>query len=132
MATAIDMQHHSGQWTPLPPLAVYPAFPVRRHQSCPLQGHLDPRVSELDSVLGAQLLVEMAYVQIEVPLPVLPQHLLHDRHRYPSGKRLSASAVKQSVIAKLFIALPPAPHAPVADAHNLGCLTPGNPPGHRP
>src|SRR5205807_4501061 len=48
----------------------------------------------------------------------------HHRHRDSLGRRLATPPVKQSAKTKLFVALPPTPHLPVADTDNLGRLPP--------
>src|SRR5271167_152424 len=73
----------------------------------------------------------MAYVQIEIPIPIQSQHLLHRRQRNSLGGGLASPPVEQPVIAKLLIALMPASHLPVADADNLGRLPPGDLLRHR-
>ena len=70
----------------------------------------------MDPVLGAELLVKMAHVQVKVLLPVKPQHLLGLRQWHTLLAWPAAPPVDQSVVAVLFIALSPTPHLSVADA----------------
>src|ERR1019366_2166663 len=95
-----------------------------RHQPRPLQSQLHPGVAELDFVCAVQLLVKMPHVQIKMPIAVESQHLLHQGHRHPFRRGLALPPVEQTVIAKLFIALSPAPHLPIANADDLGRLPP--------
>src|SRR5207237_741530 len=95
--------------------------------SVSLQRQLHPGVAQLDLVLVLQLLLEMPHVQIEIPIAVEPQHLLHPRHRHPFGRGLALPPVEQTVIAKLLVTLSPAPHLPITDADDLGRLPPRDP-----
>jgi len=54
--------------------------------------------------------------------PGRSQHLLHLRHRHSMGRRLASSPLDQSILAELFVALPPTPHMPITDADDLGSL----------
>ncbi|MGD0793807.1 MAG: hypothetical protein ABR920_18740 [Terriglobales bacterium] len=58
----------------------------------------------------------MLHVQIEIPITIQSQNLFHRGQRNPLGRGLATPPVEQPVIAKLFVALVPAPHLPVADA----------------
>src|SRR5271165_115392 len=71
----------------------------------------------------------MAHVQVEILLPVQLQYLLHFRQRHPFGRRLAPPPVIQTANPKFLIALPPAPHLPVADADDFCRLPPGDLPG---
>src|ERR1700676_4690028 len=71
-------------------------------------------------------LLTRAHVEIEIPVAVKSQHLLHHCYRHALGRWPSSAPVKQPPKPKLVIALPPAPHLPVADADDLGCLPPGD------
>ena len=55
-------------------LRVRAALAPPGHQSRALQRLLDPGIAQMDAVLLGQLLVEVAHVQVEVPLPIEPQH----------------------------------------------------------
>src|SRR5258708_30137414 len=101
---AADVNQPPGQSPPRPPLALHSPLAPPRHQSRALQRQLYPGVAELDLVVALQLLVEMAYVQIEIPIPVESQHLLHLRYRHSFRRRLALPPVEQTVIAKLFVA----------------------------
>src|ERR1700692_2365283 len=68
----------------------------------------------------------MLHAQIKIAIPIQSQDLLDRGQRNLLGRRPSSPPVKQSVIAKLFQPLPPAPHLPIADADNLGRLPPRN------
>ena len=103
---------------------MHPALAPPRHQPRPLQGLLHPGVAEFDLMLLPQLLVKMPHVQIGIALAVQSQNLLHLRQWNPLGRRPAAPPVEQPVIAELLVALPPAPHVPIADADDLGCLPP--------
>src|SRR5277367_5314679 len=78
----------------------------------------------MDPVLGAELLVKMAHVQVKVLLPVKPQHLLGLRQWHTLLAWPAATPVDQSVVAVFFIALSPTPHLSVADADDLRRLPP--------
>src|SRR5712692_10766599 len=132
MPAAVDVHQHARQRSPRTPLAMHPALASPRHQPRSLQHPFHPAVAERDLVLAAQLLVKMPQVQIEVLVAVQSQHSLHHRHRHFPGGRLAPPPVKQPAKAKLFIALPPAPHVPVADADDLRRLPPGDLLGHGP
>src|SRR3974390_1735142 len=97
-----------------------PALPAR-----PLAELASPRYSSAESRVARPASRENAARQIEIAIPVQSQDLLHRRQRHPLGGRLSPPPVEQPVIAVLFVALVPAPHRPIADADNLGCLPPG-------
>src|SRR6266496_1818124 len=73
----------------------------------------------------------MLHVQIEILLPVQPEHLLHRRHRHPPARRLPAPPVKQPVVTLFDVAFPPPPHVPVADPKDLRRLPPGDLLRHR-
>jgi len=120
------MQQHARQRTSRTPLAVHAALPAPGHQSGALQRLLHPRVAQLDPVLLHQLLVKMAHVQIEILLPIQPQHLLHLGQRHPPTTRPAPPPVHQPVIAVRFVSLPPAAHRPVADADDLRRLPPAD------
>src|SRR5437660_2842730 len=126
VAAAVDMQQHPWQRTPLTPFAMHPALPAPRHQPRSLQRLLHPGVTQFDPVFGLQLLVKMLHVQIKIFFPVEPQYLLYRLHRNASVRGFATAPVEQPVIAKLFIAFPPASHVPVADAQDLRRLPPGN------
>src|SRR5207253_10019570 len=64
--------------------------------------------------------------------PVESQHLLHQGHGDSLRRGLPPPSIEQPVIAELFVALPPATHVPVANAHDLRCLPPRNPFRHGP
>src|SRR5437667_10061663 len=96
------------------------------HQSGTLQRQLHPAVAQLDLMLVLQLLLEMPHVQIEIPIAVEPQHLLHSRHRHPFRRGLALPPVEQTIIAKRLVTLSPAPHLPITNADDLGRLPPRN------
>jgi len=85
----------------------------------------------MDPVLGAELLVKMAHVEVKVLLPVKPQHLLSLRQRHTLFAGPAAPTVDQPIVAAFFIALSPAPHLTVADANDLRCLPPADLLRHR-
>src|ERR1019366_6974544 len=122
--TAVDVQQQARQGPSFAPLAMHPTLAAFGHQTGALQGPLDPGVAPADAVLLPQLLVKMLHVQIEILFPVEPQHSLHLGQRDALGRRPAPPPVEQPVIAKLFVALMPAPHLPIADADDLGCLPP--------
>src|ERR1700730_5600872 len=107
---AIDVQQHARQRTPRSSFAMHPAFPSPLYQPDSLQGQL----------------------QIEILLAIQPQYLLHHGQRNSFRRWSSSSAIEQTDVAKLLIALPPTTHVPVADADDLRRLPPGNPFRHRP
>src|SRR6185312_6695955 len=112
---AVDMQQHPRQRPPLAP---------SRHQARSLQRLLHPGVTQLDPVLGLQLLVKMLHVQIEIFFSIQREHLLYRRHRHPATRRLAPPPVQQPVVALFHVALPPPPHVPVADPKDLRRLPP--------
>src|SRR5215470_4682548 len=77
-------------------------------------------------MLGLQLLMEMLHVQIEILFPVEREYFLHRCHRHSATRGLAPAPVQQSVVTLFHVALPPAPHVPVADAQYLRRLPPGN------
>src|SRR6516225_5249301 len=121
---AVDVQQHPRQRPPLPPFAMRPALASARHQARSLQGLLHPGITQLDPVLGLQLLLKVLHVQIEVLLPIQRKHSLHCGHRHPSTRRLAPPPVEQPVVALFLVALATTPHVPVADAQNLRRLPP--------
>ena len=96
-----------------------------------LQNPSHPAAAEPNLMLGAQLLVNVPHIQIEITLPVRLQHPLHGRYRRALGQRLSSPTVEQPAEPELLIPLPPAPHLPVAEAQDLGRLPPADLLGHR-
>ena len=52
--TAIDVQHHPRQWTPLAPLAMHTAPGLALHQTGCLQGLVHPRVAQPDLMFLAE------------------------------------------------------------------------------
>ena len=129
---AVDMQQHPRHRTARTPLAMHPALAPSGHQSRALQCQLHPGVAQIDPVLVAELLVKMPHVQVEIPLAIKPQHLLHLGQRHPPAARRPPPPVEQPVVAMLFVALPPPAHRAIADADNLRCLPPRDPLRHRP
>src|SRR5438034_115881 len=132
MPAAIDVQQHTRQRTPRSAFAMHSALAPSLYQPGSLQGQFHPGVAECNLVLGAQLLMKMPHVQIEILLPVESQNLLHQGHGDSLGRGLSPPSIEQPVIAELFVALPPATHVPVANTHDLRCLPPRDPFRHRP
>ena len=96
MPAAVDVQQHARQGPPRPPLAMRPALAPLGHQTGPLQQAFHPTVAQLHLVLGHQLLVKVAHVQVEILLPVQLQYLLHLRQRHPLGRRLAPPPVIQT------------------------------------
>src|SRR6266853_5502521 len=121
------MQQHPRQWPPRTPLAMHATLASPRYQPRSLQGQLHPGVAELDLVFALQLLVKMAHVQIEIPIAVESEHLLHHSYRHPFRRGFALPPVEQTVVAKLLIALAPAPHRTIANADDLGGLPPRDP-----
>src|SRR5260370_25933828 len=78
-------------------------------------------------MFAVQLLVKMPHVQIEIPIAVESEHLLHPRHRHPFRRGFALPPFEQTVVAKLLIALAPAPHLSIANADDLGGLPPRYP-----
>src|ERR1700674_2106499 len=128
---AVQIQQHSRQRSPHPPLAVRPAPPPLAHQPRALQGQLDPGITQADAVLLPELLVKVAHVEIEILLPVQPQDLLRRLQRYPPRTWPATTAIPQSVIPPFLIPPVPTPHLPLADPEDLRRLPPGDPLGHR-
>src|SRR5260370_26320358 len=124
MLAAVDVQQHSGQRPSRPLLPMHPALATLGHHPRSLLQPLHPAIADLYLVLGLQLLVKVPHVQIEILLPIQPQHFLHHRHRHFFGRRFSPPPIKQPPEPELFVALPPAPHLPVADPDYLCCLPP--------
>src|SRR5438067_5329624 len=124
MPAAIDVQQHTWQRAPRSAFAMHPALPPALYQPGSLQGQFHPGVAQCNLVLGAQLLMKMSHVQIEILLPVESQNLFHQRHGDSLGRRLPPPSIEQPVIAELFVALPPTTHVPLANADDLGRLPP--------
>src|SRR3974390_2858731 len=129
---AVNVQQHAGQRPPRGPLRAPPGLPPPPPHPRPLQRRLHPRVAQPDAVLLAQLLVKMPHVEIEVLLPIQPQHPLHRFHWHPLLARPAAPPVQYPVEAELLIAFSPAPQMPVGNAENLGRLIPRDLARHRP
>ncbi len=91
---AVDVQHHPRQWTALTPLAMHATPGLPLHQASCLQRLLDPRVAQPDPVFLDELLMKVAHVQIEVPVPVQAQNLfrLHFGTRLLLGFRRRRSS----------------------------------------
>ena len=70
MVTSVDVQHHPRQWTPLTPLAMHAAPGLALHQTGRLQRLLDPRITQPDLMVLAELLMKVPHVQIEVLVPI--------------------------------------------------------------
>ena len=132
VAAAVDVQQDARQRPSFPPPAVHAPLARPGHQPGPLQCRLHPCVAQLDPMLRAQLLMEMAHIQVEVPLPVQPEHLFRLCQRHPLLARTTPPPIHQPVITVLLVPLPPAPHLPVADPDDLRCLPPADLPRHRP
>src|SRR5947207_7817601 len=132
MPAAIDVQQHTWQRAPRSAFAMHPALPPALYQPGSLQGQFHPGVAQCNLVLGAQLLMKMSHVQIEILLPVESQNLFHQRHGDSLGRRLPPPSIEQPVIAELFVALPPTTHVPLANADDLGRLPPRDPFRHGP
>src|SRR6266498_4421704 len=132
MPAAIDVQQHTRQRTPRSSFAMHSALAPPLYQPGSLQGQFHPGVAECNLVLGAQLLMKMSHVQIEILLPVESQNLLHQGHGDSLGRGLPSPSIEQPVIAELFVALAPATHVPLANTHDLRCLPPRDPFRHRP
>src|SRR5271169_2773301 len=103
---------------------MHPALAPLGHHPRSLQQPFHPAVADRHLVLLLQLLVKVPHVQIEILLPIQPQHFLHHRQRYFLGRRFPTPPVKQSPEPELFIPFMPAPHLPVADPDDLGRLPP--------
>ncbi len=100
---AIDVQHHPRQWTPLTPLAMNPASGLALHQAGCLQSLLHPRVAQPDLMFFAELLMKVAHVQIEVPVPVKTENLIGLLLRHSSAAWLATSPVQQALVAIFLI-----------------------------
>ena len=85
----------------------------------------------MQPVLLTQLLVKVLHVEVEVLLPVQPQHLLQIRYRHALRTRPPLAVVPQAAVAVLLILLPPAPHRAVGHADDLGRFPPLQLAGHR-
>src|ERR1700678_4389528 len=105
---------------------MHPTLPLPAHQTRSLQGLLHPAIAQLNLVLRSQLLVEMAYVQIEILLPIQAEQLLDHNQQHPLGTRLSQSAIEQAVISNLLVAPVPSPHLSIGYPDDLGGLPPAN------
>src|SRR6266576_1477307 len=116
MAAAIAVVENDRQRPQRSSLAMHPAFPSPLYQPGSLQGQLHPGVAELNLVLLPQLLVKMPHVQIEIPLAIQFQYLLHLGQGHSFRRGASSSAIEQPVIAKLLVALSATTHVPVTDA----------------
>src|ERR1700675_3277155 len=124
MLTAIDVQQHARQRSPRTPLSMHAPFASARHQSGSLQHPLHPAVTELDLMLGRQLFVKVAHVEIEVALPVELEHPLQHRQWHPFRRRHAPPSIESSPNPTLLRAPPPAVHLPIGDANDLRRLPP--------
>src|ERR1017187_8552952 len=124
MLAALSVRKHPRQRSPRTQLAMHSPFAALRHHPGPLQQSLHPAVADLDLVFLLQLLVKVPHVQIEILLPIQPQHFLHHRQWHLLGRRFPSPPVKQPPEPELFIPFMPAPHLPVADPDDLGRLPP--------
>ena len=107
--------------------------PLRRcffTRPAPGSARFPPAVAELDAVFLSPLLVEVPPVAIEVFLAI---QLPHPLERLP-GNSLRAGTpfvtILKSVVAMLFVALPPPSQAPVARSQNLSRVPPFRPACH--
>src|SRR5438046_9176397 len=132
MPAAIDVQQHTWQRAPRSAFAMHPALQPALYQPGSLQGQFHPGVAQCNLVLGAQLLMKMSHVQIEILLPVESQNLFHQRHGDSLGRRLPPPSSGQPRIAELVVPLPPTTHVPLANADDLGRLPPRDPFRHGP
>src|SRR5260370_41654744 len=97
----MDGQKRAGQRPPFSAPPVLAPLPAARYQPRSLQRLFHPAVADLQSMLFGQLLVKMSHAQVEVSLPIQPQHQLGRLHRYPIDTPPLPTLVEQSRIAEL-------------------------------
>src|SRR5205085_3276707 len=112
----VNVQEHAGKWPARPSLAVRPASGLTLDEARALEHALRPRVAHRDGVLGGELLVEVADVEVEVALAVEPQDLFEHAAGHAAGTSPTAPPVEEGVEAEALILLLPAAHVSGADA----------------
>src|SRR5664280_2809703 len=95
---------------------------VRQHAGCPGPCNARRRYGSSRCRAPPRASRESAARSDRSTSPGRSQHLLHLRHRHSMGRRLASSPLDQSILAELFVALPPTPHMPITDADDLGSL----------
>jgi hypothetical protein len=120
MTRAVLMQQHPGQRPARALLAVRRAAGRLRHQAGGLQPELGPGVAEHETVVLAQLVVEVLGGESAVALAIEGQHVVHLVDRHPPARALAEPPVEQTRHAFAPIPVPPAPEGPLAHAQNLG------------
>ncbi len=109
------MQHHAHHRTPRPLLAMRRALGRRLHQPRAMQMQLGHRVAQCVIVPLAQLLMEMLHREAAIEVAVKPKHPL-DLGHWRSPQRRSETAVSQTRLSHLRLAVTPAAECPFADA----------------
>lgn len=91
VATAVDVLQHAQQRTPIVVACNAPrACGFVRYQTGTLERLLDPRIAQLDPIVGDQLLMKMSDVQVEIPVSIEPQNLLDHVQRTPAFARCAS------------------------------------------
>src|SRR5437763_15054396 len=112
----INVQHHTGQWAALTPLAMSAAALVALNYASALQHALRPGVADCKAMFPRQLLMEVRDVEVEVALAVEAQDLFKHSSGHPARAGLAAPPVEQSMEAEALILLLPTAHVSGADA----------------
>ena len=95
---------------------------VRQHAGARVPATLAAGMAPVDAVLLHEPLVKVPHVQIEVLLPVDPSTCSTSGTGTRWGEGLPPRRSTRSILAELFVALPPTPHMPITDADDLGSL----------
>ncbi len=82
-------------------------------------------------MLFSEFLVKVAHIEIDVLLLIKAQDFFDGFYGDALGRGLSTSAVEESIITMLLVALSPAAHLAATNADDLGSLPPGNLLGQR-
>lgn len=116
---AVLQQHHPRQRPPQPLLAMARP-PLRpRHQTRLLQLNPGPGVAVLELRLGADPLVEVLHVEVEVTAPVLLQHPLDPIHRRRPARCAVATPVDQTLRTLRFMTIPKPAKMPLRNPQYL-------------
>src|SRR5664280_777565 len=95
---------------------------VRQHAGCPGPCNARRRYGSSRCRAPPRASRESAALQIEVLLPVDPSTCSTSGTGTRWGEGLPPRRSTRSILAELFVALPPTPHMPITDADDLGSL----------
>jgi hypothetical protein len=90
---AVDVQHLAEARPRLAPPPMLAARSLLAHQPSLLESRLHEAVRQLDPMLTHRQLVEVAHVEVQVPLPVQAQHPLDLSERRPAWRRSALPAI---------------------------------------